>query len=309
MIGILALMGLLMTGLIADIMLTSDSDEDEGEVPQAPETEQGDDWPDLLDDDDLSTTPLSAANVPDQADLDAPDSGADAETSDASAATNWIDGTSDNEWMVGDSGHDTLHGDFGDDTIEGDDGDDWISGGMGDDVLFGQAGDDTLMGGSGDDTLFAGAGNDWLSGGHGNDVLHVGEGSDTLDGGEGDDTLFGAINGVAGAGGNYLNGGMGNDMLLVGSGDIASGEAGSDSFVLGDWMDGAIAQILDFDPAEDEIVVVFDPSMTSDPVLTLQTGDSPEHLTILLDGVPLAQVANAGGLDVSSIRLVAEIPT
>jgi hypothetical protein len=76
----------------------------------------------------------------------------------------------------------------------------------------------------------------------------------------------------------------------------------------GNWSDGAIAQILDFDPDEDEIVVVYDPAQSADPILSLQQGANFGEVTVLLDGVPLAHLANAETLDLADIRLVAETP-
>lgn len=212
--------------------------------------------------------------------------------------------------LLGRGGADQLWGEAGDDTLSGGNdadslmgglGDDILYGGMGDDALWGDEGDDSLLGGEGDDWLFGGAGSDWLSGGGGNDHLIAGAGPSTLDGDSGNDTLIGS---TEGAGGSFLNGQDGDDLLQVGRGDIASGGEGSDRFELIDRDGTTLSKITDFDNAEDELVVVYDPSAPI-PVLGLSVGALPDELILTVNGKAIAELVGAKGLTLESIGLVA----
>lgn len=170
---------------------------------------------------------------------------------------------------------------------------------------MGGEGDDTLLGGSGDDALDGGEGADWLSGGYGNDVLSGGAGQDTLDGCAGNDTLWGFDDQDQSDGGDFLNGGTGDDVLMIGAGDFAHGGEGADDFVLGDWIgDGDVAHISDYNPNEDDIVVLFDAVAHPDPHVELITEDGSDDATVLLDGIPLAVIANGAGLSVDALTLM-----
>lgn len=211
--------------------------------------------------------------------------------------------------VIGGAGDDVLHGEDGNDTLNGGEGDDQLSGHEGDDRLFGGTGNDSLLGGSGDDRLYAGTGDDWLNGGYGDDLLVGGPGSDTLDGDFGNDTLVGHEAGVADHSVDFLNGGEGDDLLSIGNGDYASGNQGADSFVLGDWLgEGQIAQIMDYDPAEDQIMVVYDAQAHPDPQITLDQQDGSDDVIVLLDGTPLALVQGGVGLTTSAIQLTTAMP-
>ncbi|MEM9925859.1 MAG: Ig-like domain-containing protein [Cyanobacteria bacterium P01_D01_bin.50] len=139
---------------------------------------------------------------------------------------------------------DTLSGNDGRDYINGKAGDDVLDGGEDNDRVYGGEENDTLEGGNGDDFLKAGTGNDSLDGGDGRDRLYGGGGDDTITGGAGNDFLRGdegndSLDG--GAGRDRLFGGDGNDTLIgvdlttfgVGEKDDLRGEAGTDTFVLG----------------------------------------------------------------------------
>ena len=151
--------------------------------------------------------------------------------------------------------------------------------------------------------LRGGAGQDWLNGGFGADTLIGDEGSDTLDGGAGDDAIWGIEGGAPET--DFLNGGTGNDSLFIGAGDYASGGEGSDSFVLGDWAGNEdLSRITDFNPDDDEIVVLYDPAEHPDPMVTLLTEDGSADATVMLDGLPLAHISGGAGLDPGMVRLV-----
>ncbi|MBL4916950.1 calcium-binding protein [Szabonella alba] len=233
---------------------------------------------------------------------------------DGGAGRDVIDGGTGADRLSGGAGSDTIHAGDGADRIAGGAGADLLTGQEGDDRVRGGAGDDTLLGGAGGDVLAGGTGDDWLAGGGGNDLLHAGPGMDTLDGNDGDDTLFGfdpADEGAARAGGgsapgvNFLNGGAGNDRLWLAANDHGHGGDGADHFHIGDWIgEGGFARIADFDPAEDEIVVIYDAEAHPDPQVTLIPGEGEQDVVVMLDGFPLAQIAGGAGLDVAQLRIM-----
>jgi Ca2+-binding RTX toxin-like protein len=188
----------------------------------------------------------------------------------------------------------------GSDSLQGQDGDDLVLGGAGSDELSGQMGDDTLRGGEGNDTLLGGmgqdladgdAGDDWLAGGEGNDTLAGGSGSDTLDGNAGDDRLSGLVGQDDDSHVDFLNGGTGNDTMIPGSGDHAYGDAGEDEFIVHDWLrQGGVAHVTDYDATLDRLVVVYDPAVHPDPILSLEVTPDGSESTLLLDGLPMATI-------------------
>ncbi len=196
------------------------------------------------------------------------------------------------DWLDGGGGDDTLIGSAGDDTLLGGDGDDQLFAGGGNSVLLGGAGNDLLIGGAGDDTLMGGRGNDTLEGGWGNDALIAGAGDNLLNGGAGNDTLIGAnldLRGNDRGGVNFLNGGEGDDLIVLGVGDIASGGEGRDLFLLGEWMRGGDpATILDFDPAEDRLMVAYDASRGDPPAIAVAVDQTLGAAVISLDGAVIA---------------------
>jgi Ca2+-binding RTX toxin-like protein len=103
---------------------------------------------------------------------------------------------------------------------------------------------------------------------------------------------------------DFLNGGEGNDLLMLGAGDYGNGGEGEDAFVLQDYdLAGGPAHITDFNREEDELVVLYDASRHPDPQLTLVEQEGSASATLCLDGVPLAEIANAAGLDLSTVML------
>jgi Ca2+-binding RTX toxin-like protein len=204
--------------------------------------------------------------------------------------------------LDGGDGNDMLWGDAGNDALIGGAGDDLLAGCEGDDHIIAGSGDDTVMGGGGDDDVSGGAGADVLGGGEGNDLVRGGLGADEVDGGAGDDTLWGGSEASDDEDVDFLNGGAGDDVLHLGAGDYGNGGAGADSFVLQDFAAGSpVAQITDFNPDEDGLVIYYDQAMHPDPQLSLQTGDGASVL--LLDGVPLVSLANGVVPDLSTITL------
>lgn len=179
-----------------------------------------------------------------------------------------------------------------------------MAGCEGDDSGFGGAGNDSVLGGTGEDVLEGQAGDDLVDGGSGNDVLNGGGGADDLEGGAGNDTLSGGLAAEADTEVDFLNGGYGDDHLRLGAGDFGNGGQGADTFALQDFAPGqTVVQITDFDPAEDQLVVMYDAVLHPAPQLTLGMGDGATIL--MLDGVPLASLTNGAAIDLTSVQLQA----
>lgn len=229
-------------------------------------------------------------------------------------------GQADGDELRGGAGDDRLWGGTGDDTVHGDSGDDVLWGDEGDDSLLGHDGDDSQDGGDGQDTLWGGLGDDTLAGGNGNDALHGREGADvmagdagadTLFGGDGDDLLLGRLLGDQGDDVDFLNGGDGADTLIAGAGDILTGGDGADDFMLGDWGDAAgtdaPAQLTDFDPDEDRMVVVYDDSTDAEPDVDLRPNvDSPALIDLVVNGTVLTTLAQADAPSLDNIVLLGQ---
>lgn len=203
--------------------------------------------------------------------------------------------------MAGD-GNDSVYGEAGNDIINGEGHDDMIYAGQGDDDVTGGAGADQIFGGEGADVLSGDMGNDAIDGGFGNDLVAGGAGADELFGGAGDDTIWGQSAGAQDTDADFLNGGDGNDYLVLGQNDWGNGGAGADTFAVTDF--GANAQIVDFDPAQDQLLIQYDPEQIGDPVVTVQIGDGGETL-VLLNGNLVASLTNGAGLEAGQISVQA----
>jgi Ca2+-binding RTX toxin-like protein len=245
----------------------------------------------------------------------------------------WILGSDGDDSLGGRAGDDTLLGGFDEDYLVGGDGNDSLDGGADADTLYGDDGQDTLIGAAGEDALYAGAGQDMVTGDAGQDNLFGGQGQDSLYGGEGDDTVDGGLGNdsiAGGAGGDelfggagadtlwgsapgqtdshidFLNGGEGDDVLMLGAGDYGHGDAGADSFALVDASDGGTAvQISDFDPGEDQLIMVYDPALGPAPTPSLQQ-DGAGNTEVLLDGHIVAILTNGANINLSNILVQAE---
>ncbi|WP_406646707.1 calcium-binding protein [Aliisedimentitalea scapharcae] len=216
-------------------------------------------------------------------------------------------GADGDDSLWGGGGADVLHGDAGNDQLTGNDGDDTLFGHYGDDQMVGDAGNDSAHGGQGNDTVHGGAGDDALHGNDGNDSLNGGLGADTLFGGRGDDVISGVVDHMV-AGQNsdidYLNGGDGNDVIITGAGDIVTAGSGADSIVLGDWItDDQAATIVDYNEAEDQLVMVWDSDTEAD-VSVQSDPDNPDLQHIVINGTMVASVHGMGNLTAQDIMLV-----
>jgi hypothetical protein len=320
--GVLALLGLFgifAAGVAADAILSPRDTPDEDDEPE-PVSDDEQDFsagnlldPDPLDglphSDDLADPPpenlsvkgTESSEVLSGKDGDDDISGAGGDDLiDGRAGDDRINAGAGDDVVWAGSGNDALFGGAGDDSLQGQDGEDLLDGGFGDDTLSGQSGDDALAGGAGDDTLLGGAGDDsldggegddWLAGGEGGDRLAGDAGSDTLDGNAGDDWLSGLDGQVDDNAQDFLNGGVGNDTMILGSGDHAHGDAGEDDFVIQDWLtEGGVAHVSDYDSSMDKLVVVYDPAVHPDPILSVEVAPDGSESTLLLDGAPVATV-------------------
>lgn len=332
MLGLVGLLGALMAGVLADSILAIKPVADDDTAPDADGAETvrivdastgSDTSPDDPDYQPVSTD-TAPAIAPDRslvADADGAilSGGAGQDTLAGGDGVDDLTGRggddtfqagAGNDTVFAGAGNDTAVGGTGDDRLEGEDGRDWLDGDDGRDALAGHAGADTLQGGGdndalqgggGGDALAGGDGDDWLAGGWDDDALAGDAGADTLDGGAGRDTLFGGDAWV-----DFLNGGDGDDVLSLGAGDYGTGQAGADQFALADYGPGSLpARIMDYDGAEDEIVVMYDPAVHPDPTVTTAAVEGSDDVSVLLDGVAVAVVQGGAGLMAADIRLMA----
>ena len=102
-----------------------------------------------------------------------------------------------------------------------------------------------------------------------------------------------------------LNTQDGDDRILVGAGDYASGGLGDDEFILQEWMnESQVAQVMDYDPGHDQLVIVYDAAVHTDPVLTIEPNASGGGQSVFIDGSKVA-VVYGGQVSLSDIRLSA----
>ncbi|MCP1167023.1 calcium-binding protein [Limimaricola litoreus] len=217
---------------------------------------------------------------------------------DAGAGNDHVDLRDGDDRALGGDGADEMHGGRGADALRGEEGDDALWGHVGDDALWGDAGHDRLSGGDGADLLRGGAGADALAGDLGDDDLDGGDGRDVLHGGAGDDRLSGASDGAA----DWLNGGDGDDEIHAGAGDTAHGGTGGDLFALRSMEAGEAAVIVDFDAAQDQIMVLHPPGLV--PELTAEA--VPEGLLLRADGAALARLDGITALAPDAVVLLAD---
>lgn len=205
--------------------------------------------------------------------------------------------------VVGGDGADLMHGAGGNDQMHGDGGSDSLFGHFGNDLIEGGTGDDTAHGGQDDDTLSGGAGNDALHGNYGDDTLVGGSGLDTLFGGVGNDLVLGADDGDTR---DFVNGGEGNDTLIAGANDILTLGDGADQVMTGSWInEGDAIEIMDFDSAEDQLVLLWDLEGQPDPDIDIEADPgTPDHTIIRINGIEVLRVNAAAGITPEDIVLL-----
>ena len=287
MLALLGVFGVMMAGLAADALLSNRPAEEEPDDPVLDEEEVPSEG-NLLDDFEADQT------IPTSDDLADP-----TDASRQSEGGGLLDGGDSSDEIRGEDSHDQINARGGDDWVSAEAGNDMVWAGAGDDTVQGGDGNDTLHGDRGADSLMGGAGRDSLAGCEDDDSLGGGAGNDSLNGGEGDDWLDGEDDA------DWLVGGLGSDTLFGGRGvDEVDGGAGEDEFILQEWMsESSVANIMDYDPSQDQLVVVYDPTIHTDPVLTIQANPGGTGQSILLDGAKVA-VVNGAPLGLSDIRLV-----
>ena len=210
-------------------------------------------------------------------------------------------GGAGNDLIFAGEGNDTIFGEAGNDVILGEGENDKIYAGPGDDLVSGDAGSDQIFGGEGRDTVLGGQGNDSIDGGLDNDLIFGGDGADEVFGGAGDDTIWGQAMGAFDMELDFLNGGDGNDVLMLGQADIANGGAGHDIFEITDYG-GLAADIVDFDPSQDHLVIQYDAAQIPNPMISVQTG--PDGSTyVLLNDVTLVTLSNGVTIDANDVIL------
>lgn len=208
------------------------------------------------------------------------------ETQPQDSAGRIVEGSVMADVMTGGAGDDELSGYHGDDTLSGEAGDDLLRGGYGNDTLLGGAGDDNLNGNVGDDFLDGGVGNDRIDGGEGDNTLVGGEGADLLMATWGNDLLNGnEDDGSSDDDIDRLIASFGDDTLMLGEGDIGEGGAGADThYILSD-VDLGVT-ITDFNPSEDNIVVLHDQADV--PTIVEQRIDATGVTVVLSTGVEIS---------------------
>ncbi|WP_298801641.1 calcium-binding protein [uncultured Lentibacter sp.] len=230
------------------------------------------------------------------------------DTLDGGAGRDDLHGWTGDDILMGGAGQDTLHGEDGQDSLMGGDDADALYGHNGDDALYGGAGEDMLQGSAGEDALFGGDGADALHGGLGQDTLIGEAGQDTLFGGWGDDVLEGREEGLPEQ--DFLNGGGGDDRIFAGGFDIVTSGLGRDDIVIGDWIaPGEEAQIEDFDPSQDRLIIVFDSQTTgeAEPDITIaRDGFDPDISHILMNGEMIAAVQSDLALSLNDVLIMAQ---
>ena len=148
--------------------------------------------------------------------------------------------------------------------------------------------------GDGHDTVFAGLGNDSLTGGAGHDLILGGAGNDRIDG---------IVDEAAGGSADDLSGDEGDDTIIAGAGDTVFAGSGADLIIAAPLLQqaGTAAHILDFDPQEDRIELLYDPTTNPDPSLELREIDG--RTDVYLDGNLALSLSQITGLNPDNIHL------
>lgn len=242
--------------------------------------------------------------------------------------------------LYGGSGQDLLDAGSGDDLLLGGSGDDRLLGGSGVDRLYGGDGVDHLDGGTGADTLDGGAGNDFYIVDDPGDVIVTGPaatagydrvdasisyampgvlwklvltgtGDLSADGNASDNAMFGNVGDnrmSGGAGADIINASIGDDIVNGGLGhDQLTGAAGRDRFVFSNGGSANADQLLDFQHADDTIVLA--DRLDGSPNLGLAGLHFDSAGRLAADSFHAGAVAAASGIYVTSAGDIYYNPT
>jgi len=168
---------------------------------------------------------------------------------------------------------------------------------------LGPVSNDAITGSDGSDTITGGLGNDAIFGNDGNDSLTGGAGHDLILGGAGNDRIDGIVDEAAGGSADDLSGDEGDDTIIAGVGDTVFAGSGADLIIAAPLLQqaGTAAHILDFDPQEDRIELLYDPTTNPDPSLELREIDG--RTDVYLDGVLALSLSQITGLNPDNIHL------
>ena len=104
---------------------------------------------------------------------------------------------------------------------------------------------------------------------------------------------------------DYLNGNAGDDRILADDGDVVTGGAGADDIVLrGD--PGQQITLIDFEPGEDQILLISDDPAGGVDVTIAPDADDPTVLRMSVDGQEVALLRGAEDMTMADILLVSE---
>jgi len=159
---------------------------------------------------------------------------------------------------------------------------------------LGPVSNDAITGSDGNDTITGGLGNDSLTGGAGHDLILGGAGNDRIDG---------IVDEAAGGSADDLSGDEGDDTIIAGAGDTVFAGSGADLIIAAPLLQqaGTAAHILDFDPQEDRIELLYDPTTNPDPSLELREIDG--RTDVYLDGNLALSLSQITGLNPDNIHL------
>jgi Ca2+-binding RTX toxin-like protein len=221
-----------------------------------------------------------------------------------------ITGTANPDILTGTALSDLIEGLASDDVLYGFDGNDSLLGDVGDDILYGGSGDDTMDGGAGEDLFYGQSGLDTVTYASALAALTLNMADNSQSTGDAAGDFYLSIENflltrfddtfVGSEFANQASGGDGNDLLILSQGDTGNGGVGSDTFAVTDF--GANAQIVDFDPSQDQLLIQYDPKQITDPVVTVQSNDAGETL-VMLNGNLVASLTNGAALDAGQISL------
>ena len=103
----------------------------------------------------------------------------------------------------------------------------------------------------------------------------------------------------------YASGGGGDDTIIAGQSDIVTTGDGADVIVLGQWLEDAATEIMDYDAADDSLLLVWDLKEDPDPQVAILADEADASVNhVLVNGTEIATVHGATPPDPLDIILV-----